>query len=243
MSFLIGINSLDELRNNLRKDPIRNSSLIGFIDNNPITEILSEGESYVVKGISDRKWVYFSSEYLDEFKKLLIKIHYTDTTFASLEDWMIPLITTGKQLEWKLTTMRYFLPIDTAFPENRIETFSLSEKDAEYIRENSNYKQYLPVEYLKKRIAKSFSAGVINNNKLVAWAITHDDGAIGALHVLNEFRNKGYASEIVLNLAYKIRNSGQIPIAQIEEKNESAIRLFEKLGFVKDRRVTWLKLF
>ncbi len=222
---------------------MRNSSITGFIKNNPISLILEEGKSVLVKGKSDRDWIYISSKDKNELVKLLLKLNFGEIFFASLEDWMIPIITAEKKVEWKLITRRYFQPNNFVVPENRIEVTSLSENDADYIWENSNYKQLLDVEYLKQRIERSFSAGIIANNKLAAWAITHDDGAIGALHVLDEFRKKGYASEVVISLVQKIRNIGMIPIAQIEEKNKSAIKLFEKLGFVKDRRVTWLKLF
>lgn len=232
----------EKLIEKLRSDPVRNSSIIGFIKNNSISLILEEGNSVLVKGKSDHDWIYISSKDKNELIKLLLKLNFKEIYFASLEDWMVLIITAERNVEWKLTTCRYFLPDSFVVPENRIEASNLSENDADYVWENSNYKQFLDVEYLKQRIGISLSAGIFVENKLAAWAITHDDGAIGALHVLDEFRKKGYASEVVINLVHKIRNIGMIPIAQIEEKNKPAIRLFEKLGFVKDRNVTWLKL-
>lgn len=225
---------MQELKRKLGKDVVRNSSIIRFIENNPITEILSEGSSFLVKGISDRKWIYFSCDDKEEFKKLLTGLDATDTNFASLEDWMIPLIVGELEIDWQLTTLRYFLPVNTEIPENRIKIVQLDKTDAGYIRANSNYKQFLPIEYLEQRIKNSVSAGITENNKLVAWAITHDDGAIGALHVLDDYRNKGYAAEIVIYMSRKIRSAGRTPIAQIEERNASAIKLFKKLRFKHD---------
>ncbi len=232
----------DKLIEKLLLDPVRNSSIIGFIKNNPISLILEEGESVLIKGKSDHDWIYISSKDKNDFDRLLLKLNSGDNFFASLEDWMVPIITAQNKVEWKLTTCRHFLPNNFIIPENTIEVTNLSKSDADYIWKNSDYKQFLNVEYLKQRITKSFSAGVKVENDLAAWAITHDDGAIGALHVLDEFRKKGYASEVVINLIHKIRNISMIPIAQTEEKNKVAIRLFEKLGFLKDRNVTWLKL-
>jgi 8-oxo-dGTP diphosphatase len=242
MPSFVGINELQELKRNLVKDPVRNSSTLGFIENNPIIEILSEGSSYIIKGISDREWIYIASENKEEFRNLLTKLYLTDKYFASLENWMIPEVLKRGQIDWQLTTMRYYLPESVEFPENRIEIAKLKKEDSVYIRDKSHYKQFLPIEYLEQRINNSFSAGIKENDKLVAWAITHDDGAIGALHVLDDYRNKGYAAGIVIYMSRKIRDAGRIPIAQIEEKNNPAIKLFEKLGFVKDRRVTWLML-
>lgn len=226
----------------LQKNPVRNSSIIGFIKNNPISLILSEGETFLVKGISDRDWIYISGKNKEELRRLLQSLKADDLCFASLEDWMIPEVRQNREIEWQLTTMRYFLPDKAVIPDNKIKLDPFNTDDAEYIKENSDYKQFLTTEYLKQRIKQSFTAGVIKNNKLVAWSLTHDDGAIGALYVLNKFRKRGYASEIICNLSHKIRRTGGIPIAQIEEKNLPAVKSFEKLGFVKDRRVTWLKL-
>ena len=46
------------------------------------------------------------------------------------------------------------------------------------------YKDMLSVGYLNERIEKSVSAGIYNDGKLVAWALTHDDGSLGSMHVL-----------------------------------------------------------
>jgi 8-oxo-dGTP diphosphatase len=239
----IGTNQLQEAIINLFDDPVRNSSIIGFIKNNPISSLLSEGNSLLVQGTSDREWIYISSNDKEEVQRLLLKLESDDCCFASLEDWMIPEVTRDKDVEWQLTTIRYFLPDEMEIHNNKINIASLNTVDAEYIIENSDYKQFLTVEYLKQRIKESFTAAIKEKNKLIAWALTHDDGAIGALYVLDRFRNSGYASEIIRNLSYKIRETGSIPIAQIEEKNIPAAKLFEKLGFIKDRRVIWLKLF
>jgi len=231
-----------EIINFLQKEPVRNSSIIGFIKNNPVSLILSEGESVLVKGTSDREWVYISSKDKSELKILLQKLKPGDLCFASIEEWMLPEITSNRKIEWRLTTMRYYLPESVVISGNKIKISKLNAAESGFILENSNYKQFLTMEYLQQRIEQAFSASVKINGKLVAWAITHDDGAIGALHVLEDHRNKCYAKEIIINLSRLIREGSQIPIAQIEEKNTPAIKLFEKVGFVKDRRVTWLKL-
>ena len=37
------------------------------------------------------------------------------------------------------------------------------------------------------------SAGIRDSGKLVAWLMTQDDGSIGVLHVLDDYRGSGYA--------------------------------------------------
>jgi 8-oxo-dGTP diphosphatase len=82
----------------------------------------------------------------------------------------------------------------------------------------------------------------MKKDRLVAWGLTHDDGALGSLHVLDEYRKKGYGKEILISLIHQNRKLGKISFAQIEEKNVKATNLIEQLGFVKDRKVSWVKL-
>jgi predicted GNAT family acetyltransferase len=79
-------------------------------------------------------------------------------------------------------------------------------------------------------------------NKPVAWGITQDDGAIGFLHVLPEYRKSGYGRDITVDLINKVRNKGQIPFVHIEEKNEKSMRLAMSLGFTKNKMVNWLEI-
>lgn len=166
----------------------------------------------------------------------------SNTYFASAEDWMIPIITEKRKAEWILTTMRYCLPDDVEIPENKMEVIPLTTDHIGFIISQSNYKQFLTPAYIEERITKSISAAIFKKDKLVAWGLTHDDGALGSLHVLDEYRKKGYGKEILISLIHQNRKLGKISFAQIEEKNLKATNLIEQLGFVIDRRVSWIKL-
>jgi 8-oxo-dGTP diphosphatase len=155
---------------------------------------------------------------------------------------MIPIITEKRKAEWILTTLRYYLPDDIEVPENKKEVIPLTKDHIGFIISQSNYKQFLTPAYVEERISKSISAAIFKKDKLVAWGLTHDDGALGSLHVLDEYRKKGYGKEILISLIHQNRKLGRISFAQIEEKNVKATNLIEQLGFVKDRKVSWVKL-
>jgi GNAT superfamily N-acetyltransferase len=226
----------------LRQDFLSNISTIGFIENNPITEIVEINNSYLIKGKSDVEWVYLACKNEKQLKRLLEKLSDNNIYFASVEDWMIPIITENRKAEWILTTMRYYLPDVVEVPENELEVFPLTTDHIGFIISQSNYKQFLTPAYVEERITKSISAAIIKKDKLVAWGLTHDDGALGSLHVLDEYRKKGYGKEILISLIHQNRKLGKISFAQIEEKNMKATNLVENLGFLKDRRVSWIKL-
>ncbi len=235
----------DKLNNlvlHLRQEEIANISTIGFIENNPITEVVEINNSYLIKGTSDVGWVYLACKNETELKALLEKSSGNNIYFASVEDWMIPIITENKKAEWILSTMRYYLPDDIEVPENKTEVIPLALDHIGFIISQSNYKQFLTPAYVEERISKSISAAIVKKDKLVAWGLTHDDGALGSLQVLDEYRKKGYGKEILVSLIHQNRKLGKISFAQIEEKNIKATNLIEQLGFVKDRRVSWIKL-
>ncbi len=232
---------LNKLVLQLKQDEISNISTIGFIENNPITEIVELNNSYLIKGTSDVEWVYLVCKNETDLKALLEKSG-GNTYFASVEDWMIPIITEKIKAEWILSTMRYYLPGDIGVPENKLEVIPLTTDHIGFIISQSNYKQFLTPAYVEERITKSISAAIMKKDKLVAWGLTHDDGALGSLHVLDKYRKKGYGKEILISLIHQNRKLGKTSFAQIEEKNLKVTNLIEQLGFIKDRRVSWVKL-
>lgn len=232
---------LKSLKEKLQKDFLSNISIIGFIENNPITEVIEINDSYLIKGTSDVEWTYIVCSNENDLRALLGK-SASNTYFASVEDWMIPIITEKRNAEWILSTMRYYLPDDVEVPENKKEVVPLTTDHIGFIISQSNYKQFLTPAYVEERISKSISAAIMKKDKLVAWGLTHDDGALGSLHVMDEYRKKGFGKEILLSLIHQNRKLGKISFAQIEEKNTKATNLIEQLGFIKDRRVSWVKL-
>ena len=101
---------------------------------------------------------------------------------------------------------------------------------------------FTSTEYVKDRLARDISAGIIVDNKLVAWGFTHDDGALGFLHVLPEHRKKGYGMDIVRILIQMRQDEKKSVFCNIVPENTASIYLVKKLNFVFDRNVSWIKL-
>lgn len=236
------MNLREEALGILKKDKVRNINLINFMKGYLVSNIFIEGNSVLIKGKSDENWIYISSKSEVEFKKLLEKLTDEDEYFVIMEDWMLPYILKGKRLDWKLTCMKFTLNEAIEMSENKYTYKDLDIRDANYIYENSKYKQYTSAEYIEERIKKGVSLGFWEEDKLVAWIMTQDDGAIGFLNVLQEYRYKGYGYNISLAMIKKVRDFGEIPFEHIEEDNIKSIGLALKLGFKKERRVSWVKV-
>ncbi|MBE6083434.1 GNAT family N-acetyltransferase [Acidilutibacter cellobiosedens] len=234
--------NINDILNYLQKDLVKNINMINFMNDYPVSYIEKVGNSVIAKGRSDRNWVYISSDSKEELEAVKEKLKIDDKCFAIIEDWMIPILTKGSKIKWELSTMRFFVPKDILLPDIKHATSDLKTDDADFIYQNSDYKEYISVEYVKDRIKKGLSSGIHSSGKLAAWCITQDDGAVGFLHVLPEYRKKGYGKSVTLDVIKKIRNEGKLPFAHIEQENENSIKLAKSLGFKEDRSVNWFEI-
>ncbi|MCL6613742.1 MAG: GNAT family N-acetyltransferase [Firmicutes bacterium] len=233
---------LAEVLASLRKDPVRNANLINFIENYPPQSILRVGASVLVRGTSDKPWVYISSSSPTEFGELLRKFTPAEKNFAVLEDWMVPPVVAGRAIKQRLTCIKLYLPEEVAVEPPRNQVTPLRPEEAEYLYDHALYREFTDVAYIRERIARGIGFGIHEAGKLTAWALTHDDGAIGFLHVLPPYRGRGFARDVSAAIIHRLRAEGKIPFVHIEEENIASLGLAGKLGFVKDRRVHWIEL-
>lgn len=232
----------DKILGLLEKDKMRNINIINFIRSYPIHTFDTVGDSVLIRGRSDEDWVYISSKSEDEFEQLVQGLDEDDKCFSVLEDWMLPYIVKGREIRSRLTSMKLVYDEKATFPPVTSSIVDLTTANAPYIFENSKYKEYISVEYIEDRIKNGIGLGIYEDSKIVAWAITHDDGAIGFLNVLEEYRGKGYGTNVTIAMIKRLLEQGKLPFVHIEEENEASMSIALKAGFKKDRRIHWIKL-
>lgn len=230
----------------LSKQEVRYSSLLGFFAGHPVEKIVTHHDAAAFIGSSDERWVYLAVTDEDGLEGLLRRLLAEEalTAFATLEHWMVPEVRARGDVESELTCIRYILPrgkTDAEVPVGE-PVRTLKPEDAPTICEHSEYGEYISREYIEAAISEGFSAGVEERGKLVAWATTHDDLAIGNLHVLPSHRRRGLGGLLVTVLAGKLREAGYLPVMNIEADNTASRGLATRLGFEPDRSVTWIKL-
>ena len=91
-----------------------------------------------VKGESDRRWVYISCKNKDELSLIKSKLKDDDVNFASIDDWMFPILTQGKEIIWNLFMSQFYLPDEINISTTRINTIPLSEKDSNIVGWDGN---------------------------------------------------------------------------------------------------------
>ena len=233
---------IKDILKSLKKDRLGNVNLINFIENNHITGIERTGNSLLVRGKSDRNWVYIGCSSESEIAAVRGLLNEQDKCFAAIEAWMVPVLLKDEVVSWNVSMAQFYLPdaVDLAEPVH--QTTTLSEKDAGTVYDNSEYQEQIALEYIQDRIRTGISKGIYEKNKLVAWGLTHDDGGLGSLHVLEEARRKGYGTSITLSLIKEVRRAKQIPFCYIEKGNDKSINLVSKLGFIKHRNCHWFEI-
>jgi 8-oxo-dGTP diphosphatase len=227
---------------NIKLHPKKDLATIGFFKNYPVAEYFIEKNSALILGKSNELWAHVISSNADELSEILAKYHSKTRYFFSVEDWMIPLILSHGSADWILTTDRYILEESILLDLPEIPLVNIGKSFAPYIHKHSDYKAFTSVSYIEDRLREDISAGIMENNKLVAWGLTHDDGSLGFLQVLDANRNKGLGQQILLELIRQKRELKEAVFGNITPENLVSKHLIEKLGFKFDRRMSWIKL-
>ncbi|KAI8576320.1 hypothetical protein K450DRAFT_257683 [Umbelopsis ramanniana AG] len=153
--------------------------------------------------------------------------------------------------------VRYVCPIENYLETEALQTLTVNgeelrvddatEHDAELIR-TSNKVPFDPAYVIE--CCKLSSVLRKKDGEMVAWACTHADGCIAALHVRPEWRRLGLAQVVVNSLCQKqaqrfkdLQANYQLyNQAVIENFNSASESMFKKLGWTKtDVGVTWIR--
>lgn len=236
-----GSEILEDIISLLSKNRLRNISLINFISCYGFSSVEQWGDSVMIRGTSDKPWIFFSSDSRVEFMELMKKLTPKDLNFASMEDWMLPFILQRGVPKWQLSCLRLYYPEEYAISkEFRSHVVDIDERKAVFILNHYEYCKYTDLEYVKERLTNGPALGIYDRNNLAAFIMTHDDGAMGFLTVLPEHRRKGYAKDLTLEMISRLREKGDLPFVQIEDDNYQSINLAKQLGFVIDQNIHWV---
>ena len=105
---------------------------------------------------------------------------------------------------------------------------TLTEEFIPFVAEH--YSEIGTSEYVSERIRHGAVYGAFYDEKIVGFIANHEEGSIGMLYVLPEYRKRHVAMALetyCMNLAVE---RGEIPYGQVVLGNEASIRLQEKMG-------------
>lgn len=232
----------NELEKLLKADELANISMLGFFSKHNPVRILQSGNSLMVQGKSDEDWWYLSCKSTADFDWFIDQTGNDDRYLATINDQILEQVKRRFTCKWVLSCLRLYLPDHVKLPTTSLKLSSVLISDAEHIYSNSNYKTFSSVEYIREQIKQGPSSAYRVGNTLAGWVLTHDDCAMGMLHVLDEYRRKGIAKDITIDLIAQIRALGVVPYTYVEPTNSASMGLVKSLGFVPDRPIHWVNI-
>lgn len=95
--------------------------------------------------------------------------------------------------------------------------------------------------YLLGRLRAGVMFGAFLQGRLAGFIGLHEEGSMGMLEVLPEFRRRGVALSLETFLSNRLLAAGRVPFVQIVEGNAPSLQLHRKLGFsVSKETLCWL---
>lgn len=96
-------------------------------------------------------------------------------------------------------------------------------------------------EYIAERLAGGMLTGAFVGGELVAFAGEHDEGALGFLFVLPEYRRRHLGQFLSAVMVNRYLEEGRIPFGQVETHNTASLAMQRAAGFeVHSQKMVWL---
>ncbi|MBL4934762.1 hypothetical protein JK636_03200 [Clostridium sp. YIM B02515] len=221
----------------LNKNRLINLNLIGFLENVPDAEIYVDNEAYPT-GVVARK-DYFSSLYTenDAFLNEVLDTLYKDGFygFRAVYRPIAEKIRSRFIVNWESLNALYYLPVkevDLSRIKNPVKPIDI--KDAEIINHYYTYKDEISLDKIRDDIENRPSSAIYVDGDIASWVLIHNDNSMGIMYTKEEYRGRGYAEDVTLDLANKILKSGRVPFLTIVDGNNMSPGLAKKCGFVHE---------
>ncbi|HEY7588513.1 MAG TPA: GNAT family N-acetyltransferase [Thermoplasmata archaeon] len=162
--------------------------------------------------------------------------------FHLAEEWTLPLLEARADRIHARPAWLFALDAKDFVDLQRHETQPLSEDAALMVARL--WEPEWPAEgYVRRRIRDGPSFAIYADGRPVAWALTHFEtdrvSMMGFLHVLEEYRGKGYAKSVSSALVKDILARGKTPALHVYVDNGPSLQLTAALGFHRVTRQIW----
>jgi len=128
-------------------------------------------------------------------------------------------------------------PVKVSSEELEIRTLGVDSLDLIY----EHYNHHVSYDYLSRRLECGAIYGGYCDGEFCGFAGTHEEGAVGILKVLDEFRRRGFAEALEAHVINAVLANGEVPFVQVSPDNEASIGLQRKLGLEVSREALyWL---
>lgn len=97
------------------------------------------------------------------------------------------------------------------------------------------------LEYITELIEKQILTGAFEGENLMGFMGVHDEGAMGILEVLPEYRRRGIARALESYMINRSLERGEVPYGQIFADNTASLELQKMLGMeISEKHICWM---
>jgi hypothetical protein len=122
------------------------------------------------------------------------------------------------------------------------EVRPLTLDDADLVNKHWDIGKGDSLDYVQFRIKEGIHVGSDDEEGLVSWALTHDDGSMGFLYTMQRGRRKGYAHSVGAAHIRKILEAGETPFAFVVVGNEASMNFSKVIGLIEDGQADYFGL-
>ncbi|PID26858.1 MAG: hypothetical protein CR982_08005 [Candidatus Cloacimonadota bacterium] len=228
----------------LEKDRKKNVSVLNHIDSGKEIEYRIENNFAVirvVKGTNGKDTsIYFAGE--GEISEKFIKsfIKKGDRMFCSVDYKFYEQMRNLPMTTWEEICYKFI------YEKNRIDRVlnnnieNIREKDISIVDRTWSYTGSWSYKYLKSCIDSDVNSAIYIDNEIAGWSLSHSDGSIGTLFVLDKFRGRGIAQDVITSMTRKKLESSKLPYLFTAENNKKSQNLVSKVGYTKYKKVFWM---
>jgi ribosomal protein S18 acetylase RimI-like enzyme len=184
-----------------------------------------------------------------------------EAAFAGVAGWVRSVLAESRALAWETPCWLYYLEPEAARwalltdaeqteaviahesgRHHEAEVSGLRPTDAPLVNEHWDLGGGSAEDYLRHRILSGPSSAAFVDGDPVSWSLTHDDGQMGVMFTLPQFRRHGYGRLVTRHLVSQILSADGIPFLYIKHENARAQKMAESMGFVRWGDYRWFGL-
>lgn len=212
----------------LERDPLRMMDMLEPVRRNMV-EITACGEEGVLLYVPTAELYLLAADSAEAARELCAGVEKMDlaaTHSQETADFLREKY--GIKNRDRCTQAVYLGKEPLPVPEG-LEIRQLGEESFQVISEN--YTTVSDPKYIHQRLAAGVMHGAVENGELMGFIGIHDEGSVGLLKVLPDYRRRGVATALMAYMTNWCLERGWVPFSQIFEGNTASTELHKKMGW------------
>lgn len=227
----------------LKKDILFNIDMIEPIRRGQ-GKVIYESENGVVMYEKNSDTMFFSVADFGEFKEQVDKLDFSTFSLAVTHskkqaEYISSIVSFPEQME---VYQYVYTGGHIDFAENHFIRLADKNNDDEVRFIASHYSGVSGYDYTRSRVDEgNVYVKLSENNEIMGFVGFHEEGSMGILEVMQEYRRQGIATELMGFIIKEAKRRGYVPFSQAETDNYKSMALHEKMGMTRaENPVYWL---